>query len=73
MITFFYMTVKIVEKKLRDLEYRLKAVELGLWSRRRLKIHSMSSVWEKTYGKMSKTKAGSMLRAIKRDRATSNR
>ena len=66
------MTVKILEKKVTELERRLSAIELGLMMPQRVS-QKPDPVWEQTYGVISKAKGRKMLKAIKELRANSDR
>ncbi|MBI2473038.1 hypothetical protein HYV70_00575 [Candidatus Uhrbacteria bacterium] len=65
---------KIVEEKLKNLERRLRAVELGVPVKNRQRHpRTPSSVWEKTFGLLSKKKANAFLKVLKQMRKTSDR
>lgn len=66
------MTVKTIEKKVSELDRRLRAVELGLKQPRRLS-QKPDPVWDQTYGVISKAKARKMLKSVKELRANSDR
>lgn len=66
------MTVKTIEKKVTELELRLRAIELGLLQPQRIN-RKPDPVWDQTYGVISKAKGRKMLKAIKELRANSDR
>ena len=72
MLQSFCMTVKTIEKKVSELERRLRVVELGLKQPQRAS-RKPDPVWEQTRGMISKKKARAMLKFIAEQRRNSDR
>lgn len=67
------MTVKMVEKQIKELDRRLKAVEFYVVPTQTAVQKKNSDVWEKAYGILSKKKAQAMLHSLKQMRVSSDR
>lgn len=66
------MTVKTIEKKVTELERRLRAVELGLILPQPVS-QKPDPIWEQTRGAISKAKGRAMLKFIAKGRKNSDR
>lgn len=67
------MSVQAVEKQIKELDRRLKAVELYVQPTQTVVQKKNSDVWDKAYGILSKKKAHAMLSSLKQMRASSDR